>query len=73
MVIAITILERRVQTLRGKLFQAIKDGEPFEKSELDNISDTMYDWFKSAKSTPDYSRSAWYRPLMKQYADVTSG
>jgi hypothetical protein len=31
----------------------------------------MYDWFRG-RASADFSRQAWYRPLMKQYTDITN-
>jgi hypothetical protein len=48
MVIAITILERRINVLSGALFDQIRKEKDFQfvQMDLDTISDSFYDVFK---------------------------
>lgn len=52
MVIAITILERRINVLSGALFEQIRKEKDFQfmQHDLDTISDNFYDAFKLTES-----------------------
>jgi hypothetical protein len=63
--VAIAVAERRIFVLSGQLFEEMKVSSDFKVNELDTVSDTMYDWFKAGVGSPDFSRTIWYRPLVK--------
>jgi hypothetical protein len=68
--VAIGIADRRIHVLSGCLFTQIRTDNTFTASELDSVSDQIYDWFKTGKSGADFGRTSWYRPLMKQYLEM---
>lgn len=51
----------------------LKEPATVAHCELDIVSDIVYEMFKSSKKIAvDFSRQAWYRPLMKTYAEVSA-
>ena len=69
-IVAIGIAERRISVLSGALFTQIKNENSFQTSEIDHVSDQIYDCFKTGKIICDFGRSSWYRPLIKLYFEL---
>lgn len=62
--VCLAIAERRAYVLSGQLFEDLRGDCNFKVSELDTVSDSIYDWLKEGAAV-DFSRTAWYRPLAK--------
>ena len=65
------IAERRINILSGRFFtELLQTNEQFTPSELDNVSDNMYEYLSKPNVGIDLMRTAWYRPLQRRFADV---
>ena len=59
-VIALVIAERRCHILSGRFFEDLGSAAP---SELDTVSDAIYEYLTKSNVTVDLSRTPWYRPI----------
>lgn len=56
--------------LSGKLFIEIKSNPSFTPSDLDTVSDLVYEFLSKPNVTIDLTRTSWFRPLHRRFADV---
>jgi len=68
--IAVAIVERRVNVLSGRLFNELQSSLQFSPHELDIVSDLMYEHLSKSNVVIDLTRTSFYRPLQKRFADV---
>lgn len=69
-IICLAIVERRIYVLSGRFFLDMKANPQFTASELDTVTDLMYDFLSKPNFGIDLSRTAFYRPLQRRFADV---
>ena len=61
--IALALVERRNNVLSGRLFAEIQSNPQFTVSELDTVTDQMYEFLSKPNSPIDLTRTAFFRPL----------
>ena len=65
-IICLAIVERRINVLSGRCFQ----DPQFSPSELDSVTDGMYEFLSKPNMEIDLTRTSFYRPLQRRFADV---
>lgn len=71
MIVAIAFVERRVSSLTKSVFDSILDGKMFEISDLDSVSDSMYEWLKFNKVSSDFFETQWFKNLLNKYGGMS--
>ena len=56
--------------LSGDLFEQIKKGLQFAPSELDTVSDLIYDLLTKPNIKEDLQKASWFRLIQKKFTDV---
>ena len=62
-IIALAIVERRNTVLSGRLFAEIQSNPQFTVSELDTVTDQMYEFLSRTNIAMDLTRTSFFRPL----------
>ena len=68
-IICIAIAERRIFILSGRLLEQVKRDPQFTPSELDTVSDDVYDLLTKSNSIVDFTKTSWFRPIQRRFAD----
>ena len=70
-IICIAIAERRIFILSGRLLEQVKRDPQFTPSELDTVSDDVYDLLTKSNSIVDFTKTSWFRPIQRRFADTS--
>ena len=68
-IICVSIAERRIFILSGQLLEQLKRDPQFTPSELDTVSDDLYDLLSKGNTAVDFTKASWFRPLQRKFAD----
>lgn len=70
-IICVAIAERRIFILSGRLLEQVKRDPQFTPSELDTVSDDIYDLLSKGNTAVDFTKTSWFRPLQRRFADTS--
>ena len=69
--IGFALAERRVLLLSGKFLEDFGQADSqFVPSDLDTISDGLFEYLTKPNASVDLARTAWFRPLKRKFAEV---